>query len=74
MPDFSHYIIPTPHAEMEEIFGVYQATHEFYREAQHREEFEEYCQWYYQVAEQHRCELAALQGDLNLLGWFYRRT
>lgn len=72
MADFSQHIIPIPQPEVEEIFEVYQATHEFYREAEQREALEQYCQWYYQMAEQHRQELEHMRGDVNLLGWFYR--
>lgn len=71
MANFSQHIIPIPQPEVEEIFAVYQSTHEFYREAEYREELEQYCQWYYQVAEQHRQELETMQQDVNLLGWFY---
>lgn len=73
MANFSQRIIPIPQPEIEEIFQVYTATHEFYREAEHREALEAHCQWYYQVAEQHRQELENMREDINLLGWFYRR-
>jgi hypothetical protein len=72
MADFSQYIIPIPVPDVEEIFQVYQVTHAAYREIEQREAFEQHCQWYYQVAEQHRQELTDMQSDVDLLGWFYR--
>ena len=60
---------PPPPAEM---FATHQLAHEFCREAEHRQEFKEYCQWYRQVALQHQQELAAMENDLNILGWFLR--
>lgn len=72
MADLSQHIIPIPQPEVEEIFQVYKVTHEFYREAEQRDELEQYCQWYYQTAEQHRQELENMRGDINLLGWFCR--
>lgn len=61
---------PPPPAD---IFATYQITHQFYREAQARQEFQSYCQWYRQTAKLHQEELAKMQGDINLFGWFCRR-
>lgn len=72
MAEFSQHIIPVPQPEAEEIFAVYEATHEFYREAEHRDALEQYCQWYYQMAEQHQQELEKMRNDINVLGWFCR--
>ncbi len=72
MPEQFQYIIPTPPSAAD-IFAAYRFTHEFYREAQHRQEHERYCEWYRQTAEHHRQELQKMQGDINLFGWFCRR-
>ncbi|HEY9744052.1 MAG TPA: hypothetical protein V6C90_26480 [Coleofasciculaceae cyanobacterium] len=72
MPEQFQYIIPTP-PPAADIFAAYRFTHEFYREAQHRQEHERYCEWYRQTAEYHRQELQKMQGDINLFGWFCRR-
>lgn len=64
-------IVPIPPPESE-LFENYQVTDEFYREVQLREEQERYCQWYRQVAEQHRREFEQMQQDINLFGWFCR--
>jgi hypothetical protein len=72
MPEQFQYIIPTP-PPAADIFAAYRFTHEFYREAQHRQEHERYCLWYRQTAEYHRQELQKMQGDINLFGWFCRR-
>lgn len=69
---FHREIIPLP-PEAEDVFATYQVAHEFYEEMQYREELDAYRAWYYAVAEQHRQELAAMQQDINILGWFYRR-
>ncbi|MCS6815245.1 MAG: hypothetical protein NZ772_16955 [Cyanobacteria bacterium] len=55
-----------------DLFAGYQLTREFYREVHDREEHQRYCQWYHQVAQQHRDELKHLRQDINLLGFFYR--
>lgn len=72
MPEQFRYIIPTP-PPAADIFATYRLTHEFYREAQDRQEQERYCEWYRQTAERHRQELQKMQGDINLFGWFCRR-
>lgn len=66
------WIAPTPADPKPEILEVYQFTHEFYNEVEHRQQFDRYCQWYYATAERHRQELQQMQSDFNLLGWFYR--
>lgn len=72
MPEEFRQIIPTPPPPAEEIFAVYQATCEFYREVQYREEFERYCQWYKQTAELYRQDQQKMQRDINIFGWFNR--
>jgi hypothetical protein len=71
MPDFHQIIVPIPQSEIE-ILEAYAVSHEFYREAQIRQEYEQYCQWYEQVAAQHRQEFESLKRDINFLGWFCR--
>jgi hypothetical protein len=56
-----------------EILSRHQLTYEFRAEVQYRDEFQRYCQWYYQTAAQHRQELEQMRGDINLLGLFCRR-
>ncbi len=55
-----------------EALVAYELTHQFYQEVQYREELTEYCQWYQEVATQHRLEMQRMQSDINLLGWFIR--
>lgn len=57
-----------------EIFEVYQVSQEFYREVQAREELKEYCDWYYETARQNRQELETLRKDINMMGWFTRKS
>lgn len=61
--------VPPPTAE---LFQTYQVAHEFYEELHHREQLEQYCQWYRQIAAQHQRELQQMRGDINLFGWFCR--
>lgn len=70
---FLQHIVPLPQAKAEEILIAHQITFEFYEEVRFREAFEEHCQWYQQVADQHRRELEAMQGDINLFAWFNGR-
>ncbi len=72
MPEQFRFILPTPPPPAD-IFATYQIAHEFYREAQTRQERKSYCQWYHQTAQSNRQELIKMQGDINLLGWFCRR-
>ena len=64
--EFPHFV-PTPPAV--EIFAVYQLTHEFRREVQRREEFDNYCQWYQETAKRHQQEFEKMRGDINLFSW-----
>ncbi|MCU0565120.1 MAG: hypothetical protein MUF49_00800 [Oculatellaceae cyanobacterium Prado106] len=73
MSNFPHHIIPTPQAEFEEVFSVYETTQAFYHEVQAREAFEEHCRWYHQVAAQNRSDLAKMQSELNIMQWFSRK-
>lgn len=65
--------IPEPTAEgIVEVLESQQITREFYAEIHYRDKFEQYCQRYYATAAKHRQELAKMQGDINILGWFFR--
>jgi hypothetical protein len=72
-PDFSDLIPVPPQALIDEIVQTHQVSQEFYREVQYRQEFEQYCQWYYEAAAAHRRELEQMKGDLNILKWFWRK-
>lgn len=72
MSEELQHIFPTPPPPVE-MFASHQLAHEFRREAEHRQEFKKYCQWYRQVALQHQQELVAMENDINILGWFLRR-
>jgi hypothetical protein len=65
-------IIPQPEQPAAEILRATQAAQEFYREVRYRENFNNYCQWYYATAEQHQKELQEMRGDINIFGWFLR--
>jgi hypothetical protein len=73
MSDFSQYIVPVPQPDVTEVFEVYQVTYEFYREAEQRQALEEYCEWYYQVAQEHQQDFAKMQNEMNVMRWFYRK-
>ncbi|NJN59513.1 MAG: hypothetical protein HC879_19480 [Leptolyngbyaceae cyanobacterium SL_5_9] len=72
MPDQYSLLIPQASQPEIEILASYRVAYAFYEEVRLREALEEYSEQYQQLAEQHRQELAKMQSDLNLLGWFYR--
>jgi hypothetical protein len=72
MPESFSHIIPVPQPQSEEIFAVHQTTQAFYEEVRVRQAFEQYCDWYDRIAEQHRQDLKKMRRELNLLRWFYR--
>ncbi len=47
-------------------------TYEFTWEVRRRQEHEQYCQWYYTVAAQHRKELEQMRHDIDILSWLRR--
>lgn len=65
-------IIPQPEQPAAEILQAHQAAQEFYREVKYRENFKNYCQWYYATAQQNQKELQEMRGDINIFGWFLR--
>lgn len=72
MPPELRSIFPEANPPAAEIFQVYQTTQEFYQEVKYREEFNNHCQWYYAIAEQHQKELKKMRSDINILSWFLR--
>ncbi|NES03836.1 MAG: hypothetical protein F6K22_13900 [Okeania sp. SIO2F4] len=62
-------IFPEPNTSATEICQVYQTTQEFYQEVKYREDFNNYCQWYYAIAEQHQKELQKMRSDINIFGF-----
>lgn len=66
---FTREIIPLPQSDIETL-DRYQTTHEFYEEVKYRQAFDDYCQWYYAVAEQHRRELETMRREINFMSWF----
>ncbi len=70
---FHKQMIPLPQPEAAEILLAYQITFEFHQEVRHREAFEQYCQWYYRVAEQNRRDYVAMEKEPNLFGFFCRK-
>lgn len=67
------WIAPMPPDSDFEFLETHQVAYEFYSEVRHREAFEQYCQWYYNVALQHQQEHQKLQRDFNMMGWFSQR-
>ncbi|NES82128.1 MAG: hypothetical protein F6K10_12395 [Moorea sp. SIO2B7] len=56
------------------MFATYQLAYDFSQEVEHRQEFEDYCQWYYFTAQSHQEELEKMRGDINIFRWFSRRN
>jgi hypothetical protein len=65
------WIIPAPPPDIE-ILEAHQLGHEFRQEVQYRQNFDEYCQWYYETAQRHQQELQKMRRDINIFGWFFR--
>ncbi|MBW4465509.1 MAG: hypothetical protein KME07_08720 [Pegethrix bostrychoides GSE-TBD4-15B] len=70
---FQQQIVPLPQAKAADILVAYQISFEFYEEIRYREAFNDYCQRHQRLARQHQQELAAMQDDVNLYGWFLGR-
>lgn len=66
-------IVPLPQSKAADILVAYQISFEFYEEIRFREAFDDYCQRHQRLAQQHQQELAAMQDDVNLYGWFLGR-
>lgn len=71
LPHEFNQIIPNL-PEQADVLESYQLTRDFYREVQYRQELDNYCQWYYEAARQHREELDKMRRDINIFGWFRR--
>ncbi|NER35504.1 MAG: hypothetical protein F6J93_16180 [Oscillatoria sp. SIO1A7] len=72
LPKEISQIIPGT-GDASEVLEIYEVSREFYREVEYREEFERYCQWYYETADRHQQELKKMRGDINIFGWFSRK-
>lgn len=70
MPFEWEQIAKRPDQPAAEILKAHQLTREFHQEVEYREDFNQYCQWYYETAERHRQELEKMRGDINIFGWF----
>ncbi|MDY6937989.1 MAG: hypothetical protein SWY16_10000 [Cyanobacteriota bacterium] len=66
--------LPMGDRAADELLATYQTSHEFYREVEEREAFERYCQWYDRTARMHQDQMKRMQGELNILSWFQRKS
>lgn len=73
MPFEWEQITKRPDQPAAEILKAHQLTREFHQEVEYREDFNQYCQWYYETAERHHRELEKMRKDINILGWFLGR-
>ncbi|MGB3492514.1 MAG: hypothetical protein WBA57_07290 [Elainellaceae cyanobacterium] len=71
-PLFSQPFFQPSSSELEHLDAA-QLTYDFYREVRDRQEFEAYCQWYYDAAAEHRREVESMRNDINIFGWFLGR-
>lgn len=67
---FRHFNPDSPEAA--ESIELYQMAQFFRQEVEYRTAFEEYCQWYQEVAEHHQQELVQMRKEPNLFNWFCR--
>ncbi len=70
MPFEWEQIVQHPNQPAADVLKAHQLTREFHQEVEYREEFAQYCHWYYQTANSHRQELEKMRGDINIFGWF----
>lgn len=66
------YLLPES-AEVRQVsdyLAAHQATFDFQREVEHRQAFEDYCQWYYRLAKQNQAEMLAMQNDADSFLWW----
>ena len=61
-------------AQVSEALELHQAAIDFQREIAQRQAFEDYCQWYYRLAEQNRAEMQAMQNDSDSFLWWLGRS
>ena len=59
--------------QLKDVLELHQAAIDFRRELEHRQAFEDYCQWYYRLAEQNRAEMRAMQNDADSFMWWLGR-
>ena len=57
----------------EDALELHQAAIDFRREVEHRQAFEDYCQWYYRLAAQNQAEMQAMAKDANSFAWLLGR-
>ena len=66
------YVLPQS-AEVQQVADIlvaHQAAIEFRREVEHRQAFEDYCEWYYKLAAQNQAEMMAMQEDTPFFPWW----
>jgi len=73
-PDDLRWLAPLPQYVAPEILQVHQLAYDFRDEVEARQTFQHYCQWYYETAQRHQQEFQRMQQDINILGWFRRRS
>ncbi len=67
------YLSPRSLATPQDVIEHLELHHfaqEFRLEIEHRQQFEAYCEWYYEVAQQNREDYQCMQGEPNLREWF----
>lgn len=67
------HILPALPPQAEDVLEAAQVTREYYAEVRTRNEFKQYCQWYYATAAQNRQDLHKMRGEFNIFAWFRRR-
>jgi hypothetical protein len=68
-----HHIVPIPEPEAEAVLQTFQLTYEFYDEVRYRDAFEQYCDWYAQLAAEHQQDLEQMRQEVNLFNWLSLR-
>ena len=59
--------------QLNEMLEAHQAAITFQQAVDHRHAFEDYCLWYYRLAEQNQAEMQAMQNDADSFVWWLGR-
>ncbi|MEL6854980.1 MAG: hypothetical protein AAFO83_07695 [Cyanobacteria bacterium J06607_13] len=59
--------------ERTNALDLHQTAIDFQQEVAYRQAFEDYCQWYYRLAQQNQAEMKAMQNDADSFVWWWGR-
>ncbi len=60
-----HWIVPQPGREVPDCLALHALSQDFQREVEERSSHESHCQWYADLATQHRRDLERMRREVN---------